>query len=401
MPLIQLEHVTKRYPGSERPVVHDLSLSIEAGQFCVLVGPSGCGKTTTLRMINRLVEPTEGVVRVDGQDVREVDPIQLRRRIGYVIQEVGLFPHMTIADNVATVPVELRWPRERIAQRVDELLRLVGLPPEEYRHRYPSALSGGQRQRVGVARALAADPPILLMDEPFGALDPINRARLQNEFLQLQRRLRKTIVFVTHDIDEAIKMGDRIAVMRRGRLVQYSTPDELLRAPADAFVEGLVGRNRALKRLHLIKVRDVVEGRRHPVVVSLRDRLDEVRQRMREAAVKVAFAVWDGGRAVAPITLEDIERASNGRATVEALLETGDSGPDGRAPLSNGKAAGYGDRPTGGDWPVLSVSVDLETTLHDALSEMVGMGADLAAIYDEQGRFCGVLSMEDVLGAMR
>ncbi len=401
MPLIQLEHVTKRYPGSERPVVHDLSLSIEAGQFCVLVGPSGCGKTTTLRMINRLVEPTEGVVRVDGQDVREVDPIQLRRRIGYVIQEVGLFPHMTIADNVATVPVELRWPRERIAQRVDELLRLVGLPPEEYRHRYPSALSGGQRQRVGVARALAADPPILLMDEPFGALDPINRARLQNEFLQLQRRLRKTIVFVTHDIDEAIKMGDRIAVMRRGRLVQYSTPDELLRAPADAFVEGLVGRNRALKRLHLIKVRDVVEGRRPPVVVSLRDRLDEVRRRMREDAVEVAFAVWDGDRAVAPITLEDIERASNGRATVEALLETGDGGPDGRTPLSNGKAAGYGDRPTGGDWPVLSVSVDLETTLHDALSEMVGMGADLAAIYDEQGRFCGVLSMEDVLGAMR
>jgi osmoprotectant transport system ATP-binding protein len=238
---LELRDATKVYPGADAPALDHLSLKVAAGEICVLVGPSGCGKTTAMRLVNRMLELTEGDVLIGGESVLAADPADLRRRIGYVIQQVGLFPHRTIAQNVATVPHLLGWERERITERVDELLGLIGLEPERFRDRYPGQLSGGQRQRVGVARALAADPPLMLMDEPFGAIDPVNRDRLQNEFLRLQEQVGKTVVFVTHDIDEALKMGDRIAVLKQGGvLAQYSTPSELLAEPADAFVEEFV-----------------------------------------------------------------------------------------------------------------------------------------------------------------
>jgi osmoprotectant transport system ATP-binding protein len=246
------DHVTKRYPGQERPAVADLSLTIPAGDLCVLVGPSGGGKTTAMKMVNRLITITEGDITIDGRSVRAMDLTELRRGIGYVIQQVGLFPHMTVEGNVATVPRLLGWSKQRIRERVGELLQLVGLDPDHDRRRFPAELSGGQRQRVGLARALAANPPLMLMDEPFGAIDPITRARLQDEFLRLHHELRKTVIFVTHDIDEAIKMGDRIAILRDGGiLAQYDTPDGILGNPADEFVERFVGPDRALKRLAL------------------------------------------------------------------------------------------------------------------------------------------------------
>jgi len=254
---LELRQLRKRYPGADQDAVHELSLTVGAGEICVLVGPSGCGKTTAMRMVNRMIEPTSGDILLGGRSVRERDPARLRREIGYVIQQVGLFPHRTIAQNIATVPSLLGWDRARTRARVEELLDLVGLD-RALGERYPAQLSGGQRQRVGVARALAVDPPVMLMDEPFGAIDPINRERLQNEFLRLQERVRKTVVFVTHDIDEAIKMGDRIAVLQvGGHLQQYATPAELLMQPANAFVEDFVGADRALKRLALMRVRDV------------------------------------------------------------------------------------------------------------------------------------------------
>ncbi len=244
--------------GGVMAAVDNLSLSVAPGEVCILVGPSGCGKTTTLKMVNRLVDPSAGQILIDGEDIAGVDPVALRRRIGYVIQQIGLFPHRTIAENVATVPRLLRWDEGRIRGRVDELLTLIGLDPGRVRDRYPGQLSGGERQRVGVARAMAAEPPLMLMDEPFGAVDPIVRARLQDEFLRLQRTQGTTVLFVTHDIDEAIKMGTRIAVMQQGgRLAQYSPPDELLSHPASDYVARFVGADRALKRLSLLTVGDL------------------------------------------------------------------------------------------------------------------------------------------------
>ncbi|WP_046869409.1 ABC transporter ATP-binding protein [Microvirga massiliensis] len=257
--MIRLQGVSKTFPDSPRPAVDHFDLDVPTGKTCVLIGPSGCGKTTTMRMINRLIEPTSGRILVDSEPVTHADPVGLRRRIGYVIQQIGLFPHMTIAENVATVPKLLGWKPERIRARVDEMLDLVGLDPGQYRARHPRHLSGGQRQRVGVARALAADPPVMLMDEPFGAVDPIIRTKLQSEFLFILRRLRKTVILVTHDIDEAIRMGDLVAVMREGRLLQYDTPEGLLSRPTDAFVADFVGADRALKRLSLITAREVCE----------------------------------------------------------------------------------------------------------------------------------------------
>ena len=249
---IVFDHATKRYPGRAAPAVDDLTLTIPAGEVCCLVGPSGGGKTTAMKLVNRLVDLTSGDVLVDGTSVRSLDETELRRGIGYVIQQVGLFPHLTVAENIATVPRLLRWPKREIAARVDELLDLVDLPARDYRARYASQLSGGERQRVGLARALAADPPVMLMDEPFGALDPITRARLQGELLRIQAELRKTIIFVTHDIDEAILLGDRIAILREGGvLVQYDTPERILSDPADDFVARFVGGDRGLKRLSL------------------------------------------------------------------------------------------------------------------------------------------------------
>ncbi len=256
--MIEFKNVSKTYPGSTKPVVDGLSFEVLDGEICVLVGPSGCGKTTSMRMINRLIEPSSGQILIDGEPNTAMSGTKLRRKIGYAIQQIGLFPHRTIADNIAIVPQLLDWDKSRIKSRIDELLELVGLEPGQYRGRYPAELSGGQQQRVGVARALAADPPIMLMDEPFGAVDPINRSRLQDEFLRIQQEIRKTIVFVTHDIDEAIKMGDRIAILKEGGvLAQYDTPEEILTNPASNFVNDFVGSDRILKRLSLTRVSEL------------------------------------------------------------------------------------------------------------------------------------------------
>ncbi|HSC93017.1 MAG TPA: ABC transporter ATP-binding protein [Gaiellaceae bacterium] len=255
---IEFRGATKRYRGASHDAVSDLWLRVEPGEICVLVGPSGGGKTTAMKMVNRLVELDAGDVLVDGRSVRDLDATELRRRVGYVIQQVGLFPHMTVGGNVAVVPRLLGWPRTRVAGRVDELLELMGLPAADFRDRYPGQLSGGQRQRVGIARALAGDPGVLLMDEPFGALDPITRSRLQDEFLKLQDAVRKTVLFVTHDVDEAVRLGDRMAILREGgELVQVDRPDTILAEPADEFVARLVGADRGLKRLALRRLADV------------------------------------------------------------------------------------------------------------------------------------------------
>ena len=256
--MIELNRVTKIYPGTAQPAVNSISLTVPQGEICVFIGPSGCGKTTLMRLINRLIPLTSGSISVDGKDIMTLNPIELRRQIGYVIQQVGLFPHMTVRDNIATVPKLLGWTKAKIDERVDELLGLVNLDPREFRDRYPRQLSGGQAQRIGVARAMAADPTTMLMDEPFGAIDPINREVLQDEFLRIQAKLKKTIIFVTHDINEAIKMGQRIVLLKDGRLVQAGLPDELLNRPANEFVKSFVGADRVLKRLNLLKVRDAM-----------------------------------------------------------------------------------------------------------------------------------------------
>ncbi len=254
---IVFDRVTKRYPGREAAALDELTLEIPAGTFCVLVGPSGGGKTTALKLINRLIPFDDGEIRIDGRSITSLPVVELRRGIGYVIQQVGLFPHLTIGENVETVPRLLGWPKARMRERTAELLTLVGLEPGDAK-RYPAQLSGGQRQRVGLARALAADPPVLLMDEPFGALDPITRGHLQDELRRLHREVAKTIIFVTHDIDEAITMGDRIAILGEGgRLAQYDTPDAILARPADAFVERFIGDDRALRRLALYRLSDI------------------------------------------------------------------------------------------------------------------------------------------------
>jgi osmoprotectant transport system ATP-binding protein len=327
---LEFRAVRKRYAGASEDAVHELSLSVEAGEICVLVGPSGCGKTTAMRMVNRMIDMTSGDILLGGRSVREREPAQLRREIGYVIQQVGLFPHRTVAENIATVPGLLRWDRARTRARVEELLDLVGLD-RGLGERYPAQLSGGQRQRVGVARALAVDPPVMLMDEPFGAIDPISRERLQNEFLRLQQRVRKTIVFVTHDIDEAIKMGDRIAVLQvGGHLQQYATPAELLMQPANDFVQDFVGADRALKRLALMRVRDV--------------------------------DLW---------TLEEIPYG----------LELDDE----RRPVVWVDGKGRRSRP---------LSVERDDVVRDALSDLLAAETQYGCVVDERGAFVGVLSVE-------
>jgi osmoprotectant transport system ATP-binding protein len=292
--MIRLDSVSKRFPDGTVAVT-ELTLDVPEGDICVLVGPSGCGKTTTLKMINRLIEPTGGRIYLDDEDVTGVDPVGLRRRMGYVIQQVGLFPHQTIAANIGTVPHLLGWSRARVTERVDELLELVGLDPTTYRRRYPAQLSGGQRQRVGVARALAADPPVLLMDEPFGAIDPVTRTRLQDEFLRLQETVRKTIVFVTHDIEEAVKMGDRIAILEVGGvLAQYDTPAEVLGNPASAFVADFVGADRALKRLKVTPIEPA--SLEHPPTVQPSASLAEARRIMESTRATWVAVVDDKSR---------------------------------------------------------------------------------------------------------
>ncbi|HEY5249736.1 MAG TPA: ABC transporter ATP-binding protein [Dermatophilaceae bacterium] len=298
---IQLLDVTKRYSGQGAPAVDRITLEIAAGEIVVLVGPSGCGKTTTMKMINRLIEPTSGTILIGGVDILRLDPDEHRRNVGYVIQQIGLFPHMRIAENIGLVPRMLGWSRRRTADRVEELLEVVGLPAGEYARRYPRELSGGQQQRVGVARALAADPPVMLMDEPFGATDPITRDRLQNEFLRLQREMGKTIVFVTHDFDEALKMGDRIAVLGpQSVIAQYDTPEAILAAPADDYVASFIGSGGQLKRLGLMQLRDAVlrpvPARKDlPVITveaSLHDALDMM---LENGSDRVLVAEGDSG----------------------------------------------------------------------------------------------------------
>ena len=355
---LEFREATKRYPGSDRPAVDGLSLEVPAGEICVLVGPSGCGKTTAMRMVNRMTDITSGDILVGGRSVHDRDEAELRRHIGYVIQQIGLFPHRSIAENIATVPRLLGWDRSRIAARVDELLDLIGLP-RDMSDRYPAQLSGGQRQRVGVARALAADPPVMLMDEPFGAIDPINRERLQNEFLRLQAELRKTIVFVTHDIDEAIKMGDRIAVMQEGGiLAQYAPPAELLAHPANEFVEDFVGADRALKRLALQRVRDVDLWT--APLVRAGEPAAQARARVAAAEVPHALLVDDQRRPLGWLS----ERALAGERVSDERI----SSPE----------------------PV----VELDDVLRDALSGLLAHEVQYAPVIDAPGGVVGVLSIE-------
>jgi osmoprotectant transport system ATP-binding protein len=319
--VIRLDDVTKEF-GAGNVAVDHLTLEVDAGEICVLVGPSGCGKTTTMKMINRLIEPTSGRIFLEGRDVTHEDPVALRRRIGYVIQHVGLFPHQTIAHNVATVPRLLGWDRRRIEARTDELLELVGREPGRFARRYPHELSGGQRQRVGVARALAADPPVLLKDEPFGAIDPITRTRLQDEFLRLQAAVQKTVVFVTHDVEEAIRMGDRIAILAEGgRLEQYDTPAEILGRPATPFVASFVGADRSLKRLSVTPVsaarlepsgRGVIDGQQVSADGTLRDALAVMLQHDLPCVTVV-----EDGRVTGVLTLAALHEAL--RADVERM----------------------------------------------------------------------------------
>src|SRR5437870_10257792 len=267
MAKIAFEEITKQYEGTAKPAVDAVTFELQEGTTCMLVGTSGSGKTTLLRMVNRLIEPTAGAILIDGKNVLEENPILLRRRIGYVIQQVGLFPHMTIAENVrVTAEIAGGWSKKKLADRVDELLDLVGLPPAEYRSRFPRQLSGGQQQRVGLARALATDPAILLMDEPFGALDAITRARMQDELLRVQSDVHKTILFVSHDIEEAFKLGDMIAVLHEGQLMQLGTPVELLAKPSNEYVRKLVGADNILRQLQYLPVTDALDGK--PEAVS-------------------------------------------------------------------------------------------------------------------------------------
>jgi osmoprotectant transport system ATP-binding protein len=357
-PPVAFQRVTKRYPGAGEPALRDLDLDVAGGEICVLVGPSGSGKTTAMRMVNRMVEITEGDILVAGTSVRDRSPARLRREIGYVIQQIGLFPHRTVEDNIATVPRLLGWDRERTAERVEELVRLVRIDPE-LRDRYPAQLSGGQQQRVGVARALAANPGVMLMDEPFGAVDPINREQLQNEFLRLQAEVRKTILFVTHDIDEAIKMGDRIAVLREGgRLAQYATPAELLMAPADDFVEDFVGADRALKRLALLRVSDIDLW--EAPLAHVGQATSEVRAKLAGAEVPYALVI-------------DPERRPLGWLSDDGLSEE-------TVPA----------RPDTSPKPVL----ELDDVMRDALSDLLQAETRYAPVVDSEGRIAGVLSVE-------
>jgi osmoprotectant transport system ATP-binding protein len=363
---LEFREATKRYPGQDRPAVDGLSLEVPAGEICVLVGPSGCGKTTAMRMVNRMIDITSGDILLDGSSVRERRPAELRREIGYAIQQIGLFPHLSVAGNVATVPRLLGWPQDRIRARVDELLELVNLDPHETRDRYPAQLSGGQRQRVGVARALAVDPPLMLMDEPFGAIDPINRERLQNEFLRLQREIRKTIVFVTHDIDEAIKMGDRIAVMQQGgKLAQYAPPAELLMYPQGRFVEDFVGSDRALKRLALQRVRDVDLWK--APLVRIGEPGAQARAKAADSEVPYPLLVDGDGKPLGWLS----ERGMQGERVENELR-------------SNAQ-------------PVL----ELEDVLRDALSDLLQEEAQYGPVVDHRGQVVGVLSIEILGHALR
>jgi osmoprotectant transport system ATP-binding protein len=363
---IQLEEVTKRYPGQTEPAVDRFSMSVPAGNIVVFVGPSGCGKTTTMRMINRLIEPTSGRINIGGQDALSLNPDELRRQIGYAIQQAGLFPHLTVAQNVGTVPGLLGWDKKRIANRVQEMLELVGLDPAQFATRFPRQLSGGQQQRVGVARALAADPPVLLMDEPFGAVDPITRGNLQDELMRLQTELRKTIVFVTHDFDEAVKIGDKIAVLgNQSRILQYDTPDAVLANPADDTVAGFVGAGASLKQLTLLRVRDV----------ELKD--EAITARPDETPEQIRAQLTERGKTFA-LVLDHSDRPSRW-VHIRELAHAGSLDTAGK-PI--------------GDF------VTTQSTLQDALEAILAEGGD-AIVTKERGRYAGTIDIDTVMGTIR
>ncbi len=365
--MIHLDRVTKVYSGSSIPAVEELTLDIEEGEILVLVGPSGCGKSTTLRLINRMIEPSGGKIFFDGEDVTDVDADKLRRRIGYVIQQIGLFPHQTIGQNIATVPRMLGWDKKAIAERVDELLETVGLPADEFRDRYPKELSGGQAQRVGVARALGADPAVMLMDEPFGAIDPITRDRLQNEFLRLQGELKKTIVFVTHDIDEAIKMGDRIAILgERSVIRQIDTPERILAYPVDEFVDDFIGSGSTLKGLNFERVSDL-DLSSYPSMTTADD-VTVGLQTMDEANKAWVLLLSVDGKPLRWLRRTDLERGS-------------------------GDLASRGQH--------IRAEVEPNATLHDTLEEMLNESAGVCCVVDNLGKYQGVVEIGDLTEVIR
>ncbi|MCG5433136.1 betaine/proline/choline family ABC transporter ATP-binding protein [Mycobacterium sp. MYCO198283] len=361
-----LDGVTKRYGANSAPAVDNVTLEIPAGEIVMLVGPSGCGKTTTMKMINRLIEPTSGRIFIGDDDVTKRNPDELRRHIGYVIQGAGLFPHLTVSDNIAIVPRLLKWDKKRISTRIDELLDLVSLTPAQYRDRYPRELSGGQQQRVGVARALAADPSVLLMDEPFGAVDPITRSRLQDELLRLQDELRKTIVFVTHDFDEAVKLGDRIAILEQGsRIVQYDAPEEILAHPANDFVRGFVGAGAALKQLTLTRVRDV--ELHEAVVVHRGDDPAEAVRAAQRANREHVIVLDDQDRPLCWLSLDEL-------AQPDAL------------------------RNATRDEDLACVSP--ASTLNDALDDMLTSSHGVVVVTGRRNAYRGVIRVETIMDAM-
>jgi len=363
---IVFESVVKTYPGMSAPAVNSLSLTVPAGEIVMLIGPSGCGKTTTLKMINRLYEPTSGTITIDGEDIRSKDATELRRTIGYVIQGGSLFPHMTVGQNIALVPGLLKWDKKRIASRVDDLLELTGLDPSRYRDRYPKELSGGQQQRVGVARGLAADPPVLLMDEPFGAVDPITRQRLQDELMSIQEELQKTIVCVTHDIDEAVKLGDRIVLLREGaHIAQYDTPQTILANPADEFVEDFVGAGSSLKQLSLSRV-DELEMQ-SPVVASVGDEGRAAAEAARADGQRDVIVLDSRRRPVGWYSLREAERMSR-------LPEATDQD--------------------------ISI-IDRRSTINDALDSMLASTHGGVLVTGRRDEFLGVVTFEAVTDHIR
>ncbi|MEU2792664.1 betaine/proline/choline family ABC transporter ATP-binding protein [Streptomyces sp. NPDC007100] len=360
---IALENLSKLYPGSPAPAVDNVNMDIKPGETVILVGPSGCGKSTTLKMINRLIEPTSGRIRIGDEDVTGIDPVRLRRKVGYAIQSSGLFPHMTVAQNIALVPKMVGWKKAKVDGRVEEMLDLVGLDPREFHGRYPRQLSGGQQQRVGVARALAADPPVLLMDEPFGAVDPITRDHLQDELIRLQHELRKTIVFVTHDFDEAIKLGDRIAVLReRSHIAQFDTPEAILTNPADDFVSGFVGAGAALKRLNLTRVRDV--GVVDFPTASVEDPLQSIFDLLRSGTTNEILLLDRHRRPYKWLRRGDLMRAKGSLARAGTLVHD---------------------------------TVTRDATLRDALEAVLTDNAGRVAVTGRRGAYIGVVDMETLM----
>ncbi len=363
--MITLERVTKIYPGTSVPAAESVDMEVSQGEICILIGSSGCGKTTLMRMMNRLEPTTSGIIRIDGKNIMEMDLIELRRGIGYAIQQIGLFPHMTVSENISVVPKLLGWDKKRMDDRVDELLTLVNLEPDVYRNRFPRELSGGQAQRIGVARAMAANPPVMLMDEPFGAIDPINREVLQDEFLKIQAKLKKTIVFVTHDIHEAVKMGDRIALLDAGKLIQFGTPEDLLTRPKNQFVKDFVGADRALKRLDLLKVRDAMM--KDPVRCRTDDSSEKILEHMLENDLNFLLVTEPGSKFRGYVNI-DILRGHKG--VVGDVVHS------------------------------MTITVRPEQNLKDALSKMLSYDIGIVVAVNDDGVMEGILNSRTLVSVV-